>query len=62
MVPPIVATANQEAGVSTTSQRFIGLFIDAFDQFPKSKRKVLFQVMVAFLRIKQLPYCAVALL
>ncbi|UIZ22783.1 hypothetical protein KXD40_003603 [Peronospora effusa] len=62
VVPHIVAARKQGAGALMTPQRFIGLFVDAFDQIPKSKRDVLFQVVVGFLGSELLPYCAVALL
>ncbi|CAH0478375.1 unnamed protein product [Peronospora belbahrii] len=60
VVPHIVA--NQEAGTLMTPQRFLGLFVDAFDQIPRSKREVLFKMVVGVLGCELLPYCVVALL
>ncbi|RLN50833.1 hypothetical protein BBJ29_003553 [Phytophthora kernoviae] len=62
VVPHIVATKNQPSEALITPQQFIGLFVNAFNQIPKSKREPLFQVLVGSLGSELLPYCAVALL
>ncbi|ETK92888.1 hypothetical protein L915_03853 [Phytophthora nicotianae] len=62
VVPHIVATKKQNSDALITPQRFIGLFVDAFNQIPKSKREALFEVVVGSLGSDLLPYCVVALL
>ncbi|KAF4320942.1 hypothetical protein BBO99_00000729 [Phytophthora kernoviae] len=62
VVPHIVATKKQPSEALITPQQFIGLFVNAFNQIPKSKREPLFQVLVGSLGSELLPYCAVALL
>ncbi|KAF1775669.1 U3 small nucleolar RNA-associated protein 10 [Phytophthora cactorum] len=62
VVPHIVVAKKQNSGALITPQRFIGLFVDAFNQIPKSKREALFEVVVGSLGYDLLPYCAVALL
>ncbi|KAK1944752.1 HEAT repeat-containing protein 1 [Phytophthora citrophthora] len=62
VVPHIVAAKNQKSETLITPQRFIGLFVDAFNQIPKSKREALFAVVVGSLGSELLPYCVVALL
>jgi len=62
VVPHIVAAKNQQSGALITPQRFIGLFVEAFNKIPKSKRGPLFEVVVGSLGSDLLPYCAVALL
>ncbi|KAI9989928.1 hypothetical protein PInf_020226 [Phytophthora infestans] len=62
VVPHIVAAKKHNSDALITPQRFIGLFVDAFNQIPKSKREALFEVVVGSLGSDLLPYCAVALL
>uniref|UniRef100_M4BUD0 HEAT repeat-containing protein 1 n=1 Tax=Hyaloperonospora arabidopsidis (strain Emoy2) TaxID=559515 RepID=M4BUD0_HYAAE len=62
VVPHIVTAEEKEASALITSQRFIGLFVDAFSQIPTSKRLILFEVVVKSLGSELLPYCVVALL
>ncbi|GMF30012.1 unnamed protein product [Phytophthora lilii] len=62
VVPHIVAAKKHQADALITPQRFVGLFVDAFNQIPKSKRGPLFEVVVESLGRELLPYCAVALL
>ncbi|KAG2523850.1 hypothetical protein JM18_005608 [Phytophthora kernoviae] len=62
VVPHIVATKKQPSEALITPQQFIDLFVNAFNQIPKSKREPLFQVLVGSLGSELLPYCAVALL
>ncbi|KAG7401521.1 HEAT repeat-containing protein 1 [Phytophthora boehmeriae] len=62
VVPHIVATKSQPSDALITPQQFISLFVNAFNQIPKSKREPLFQVLVGSLGSELLPYCAVALL
>ncbi|OWZ08241.1 hypothetical protein PHMEG_00019248 [Phytophthora megakarya] len=61
VVPHIVVTKNKQS-VLITPQRFIGLFVDAFDEIPKSKREAMFKVVVGAFGSELLPYCTVALL
>ncbi|KAG6576396.1 uncharacterized protein IUM83_09042 [Phytophthora cinnamomi] len=62
VVPHIVEAKNNQTDTLITPQRFIGLFVSAFNQVPKSKRGALFEVVVESLGSELLPYCAVALL
>lgn len=62
VVPHIVEAKNRQTNALITPQRFIGLFVSAFNQIPKSKRGALFEVVVGSLGTELLPYCAVALL
>lgn len=59
VVPHIRDTANAELVISV--QQFIGIFVDAFEQIPSSRREQLFQILVESLGRDALPYCVVAL-
>ncbi|KAF1318510.1 hypothetical protein FI667_g13898, partial [Globisporangium splendens] len=45
-----------------TTQQFIRIFVDAYDQIPASRRELLFSVLVEALGRDSLTYCVVALL
>ncbi|GMF54035.1 unnamed protein product [Phytophthora fragariaefolia] len=62
VVPHIVEAKIQQTDALITPQRFIGLFVSAFNQIPKNKRVALFEVVVTALGTELLPYCVVELL
>ncbi|TDH67967.1 hypothetical protein CCR75_005413 [Bremia lactucae] len=62
VVPHIVASESKQSAALITPQRFVGLFVAAFDQISKMRVEPLFRVVVKTLGSNLLPYCAVELL
>lgn len=61
VVPHIRDTENNNAELVISVQQFIGIFVNAFEQIPSSRREQLFQILVESLGHDALPYCVVAL-
>lgn len=61
VVPHIRLDTSDNAALVISVQQFIGIFVDAFEQIPSSRREQLFQILVESLGRDALPYCVVAL-
>lgn len=64
VVPHIVrskSSTTRASDVHITPQQFIRIFVDAYEQIPRSRRELLFHALLTSLGSASLPYCVSAL-